>query len=114
MRWPRPASDEDEDEDDDTSESAGLLDDLLVVERHGTQLISGFEFELLRLAGERHLPAIDLIRAVLASRLDRHGALAGFDVVARRVLAVPLERVLARRFRGAAERAHDRRGLRHQ
>src|SRR5678815_5770695 len=114
MRWPRPASDEDEDEDDDTSESAGLLDDLLVVERHGTEFASGLEFELLRLAGERHLLAIDLIRAVLARRLDRHSVLAVFPVVCRLVLAVPPELVLARRFRGAAERAHDRRGLRHQ
>src|ERR1051326_4174931 len=94
-RWPRRA-----DGGGDAPAPGSLLDDLVVVKRYDAQLGARLELDRLRLAGERHLLAVDLIRAVLARRLDRHGVLAGLHGIARLVLAVPLERVFAGRARG--------------
>src|SRR5580765_2081566 len=90
-----------------------LLGNFVIVKRHDAKLGAGLELEHLRFAVERHLLAVDLIGAVLARRLDRHRVCAGFDEITGLVLAVPFERVFARRPRGGAEGAHDRRVLRH-
>src|SRR5690242_19521540 len=68
--------------------------------RTGDLLVSG-ELELLRGPAPLDLLPHDLVGSVLARRLDADGVFAGLDRLARVILAVPLQAVLARRTSGA-------------
>ena len=75
--------------------------------RHVERTDVGRQVDLLRRAAEIDVLLDDLVRAVLARGFDAHRVLARLHQLAGVVLAIPLQRVLARRTCGARHRRRD-------
>src|SRR6266542_5069700 len=72
-----------------------------VIKRRGNDFDIARQIKLFRLAVEINFLAHQLVSPVFARGLYEHSVFAGFDQIALAVLAVPFERVFARRARGA-------------
>src|SRR5690349_9000596 len=89
------------------SDSGSSMSRFAIVDGRTRNLLVPLQLELFGLAVELQFLAHDLVGAMFTRRLDVDDVFTRFDGLARVVLAVPLERVLAGRARGAGDGGGD-------
>src|SRR5262249_61502715 len=93
---------------------AGSTTLFAVIKRRGSDFDIAGQIEMFRLAVEINFLAHQLVSPVFARGLYEHGVFTGVDQLALVVLAVPLERVFARRTCVARNGAGQVRGSGHR